>query len=108
MTTSTRLEAFNEARTALDEARRESERLRTEVIQELLQARKQVDSELRLLGYGAPNALDPLVGERPVEEPKHRTRQQLAKPHCPFCNIDGHDGSRASRPGRQQANVYHR
>ena len=61
-------------------------------IQELLQPRQQVDSELRLLGYGAPNALDPMVGERPVEEPKRRTRQQLAKPHCPFCNIDGHDG----------------
>ena len=92
MTTSTRLEAFNEARTALDKARRESERLRTEAIQELLQARQQVDRDLRLLGFGAPNHLDRSIVDGPVEEPKRRTRQQRAKAHCPFCNIDGHDG----------------
>ena len=40
MPTTSRLEAFNQARNALEKARRESDRLRVEAIRELLEERK--------------------------------------------------------------------
>ena len=98
MNTSPKLEAFQQSQIALDRARRESERLRTEAIQDLLQARKQVDAELRQLGYtgrGQPSddaGGSMQYGNGSSKQRARKTLQAGKKPHCPFCDMDGHDG----------------
>ena len=98
MNTSPKLEAFQQSQVALDRARRESERLRTEAIQDLLQARKQVDAELKQLGYTGRGQLSDDDGgsiqyrNGGSGQRARRARQAAKKPHCPFCDMDGHDG----------------
>ena len=97
MNTSPKLEAFQQSQVALDRARRESERLRTEAIQDLLQARKQVDAELKQLGYTGRGQLSDDDGSIQYRnggggQRGRKARQTGKKPHCPFCDMDGHDG----------------
>lgn len=96
MNTSPKLEAFQQSQVALDRARRESERLRTEAIQDLLQARKQVDAELKQLGYTGRSQLSDDAGSQygngSFKQRGRKTAQAGKKPHCPFCDMDGHDG----------------
>ncbi|MEX2284863.1 MAG: hypothetical protein WEE89_20415 [Gemmatimonadota bacterium] len=93
MTNTTKLEAFNQARTELEKARRESERLRADAIRELLEERKRIDSELRMLGHAGRELLSENVSARHEQDGQgRRARRAGKKPHCPYCDIDGHDG----------------
>jgi hypothetical protein len=107
----TKLDEFRNKMGELERAKKETDRLRLEAIAELLQARKEINRELRQLGYEGSleepkvepgsDRLRDIRAPAPVarlysseSDPATRAKRAFAYDatrNCPICEIAGHD-----------------
>jgi hypothetical protein len=84
----------------LEKGKRDADKLRQEAIAELLAQRRDINRELRALGYEPEADTHEVQRPAPKSEPaggildllEHKPRRRISGRHCGVCNVDGHDG----------------
>ena|SRR5688572_17326433 len=112
-----KVEEFRRRMNELERAKRDADKLRQEAISELLQRRKEINRELRQLGYegdvgehgreeGAPAPLPASLFDTGSNGPRRKrlkSTRDKAERSCPICEVAGHDlrahrGQEVKRP----------